>query len=240
MKLIIKGVEPSEWKAKRETHDRGKFEAIPQLRQSLFRDQGGICAYCMQKLEVESSHPQNREYRTVGGNSHEIVKNKVEHIITQSESKRLDQPNNDFDYNNMLLCCNGRTKYIGDEHVHCDTKRSNQVLTLSPLRPDFINTISYHSDGFIDSSNTVWKNEMDVVLNLNCTVLVANRKRVLSAIKTKLTGYSKRTKRVKNVSWSTRDIETELNSWGDKDANGFLKPYCGIVTSYLTKKIKGR
>ncbi len=118
MKLVIKGNEPIEWAVKRNTPGRGEFEAIPELRQSLYKEQGGLCAYCMQRLEDEISPINSGKFHVVGGGGygHEIVKNKVEHIITQSESKRLGQPDNDFDYKNMLLCCNGKTVFNNEEN----------------------------------------------------------------------------------------------------------------------------
>ena len=255
MRLIIKGKEPVEWKAERETPDRGEFDSIPELRKSLYIDQGGICAYCMKRLEDELTPIKDRKIKVVGAHevikrdaeskkdkiiieeSHEIVKNKVEHIITQAKSKNLGNLDNDFNYGNMLLCCCGKTVYEKKLHVHCDTLRLNTELTLSPLDNDFIKMLSYDNSGEMKTGNKVWDNEIETVLNLNCTVLKSNRKSVITAIRSKLTGYNKRTKKTKNISWNPKYFERELFNWNDRDENDLFKPYCGIVTWYLQKKL---
>lgn len=238
MRLIEKGNEPIEWKAEREKPDRGSFEAIQELRQSLYKEQGGICAYCMQRLEDELTPIKDREIKVVAKGGHEIVKNKVEHIITQSESKHLNQPDNDFDYNNMLLCCNGKTNFKDEIHIHCDTLRQNSELTLSPLQKDFIDQIKYDNSGRIYTDIEPWDTEMGKVLNLNCGVMLNNRKAVLAAVRTKLTGYNKRKKRTTHAPFDMGQMKSELSSWNHRDANDLYKPYCGIVAWYLEKKLR--
>lgn len=239
MKLIIKGKEPIEWKEKRETPGRGKFKAIPELKQSLYKEQGGICAYCMKRLEDEITPIKDREIHVVGGSgySQEIVKNKVEHIITQSESKRLGQLDNDFDYNNMLLCCNGKTVFKNETNLHCDTLRKNDELTLSPLKQDFISAIKYDNSGRIYTDITTWDIELSNILNLNCEVMKSNRKSILDAVRSKLIGYNRRRRKTENASFDKAKIEEELHNWNNRDENDLFKPYCGVVTWYLEKKL---
>ena len=66
-------------------HKNSKWSDIPEevktpLREELFREQGGLCCYCCQKLKLEWSH--------------------IEHVQC-----RQDYPNKRFDYDNLLLSC---------------------------------------------------------------------------------------------------------------------------------------
>ena len=66
-------------------HKNSKWSDIPEevktpLREELFREQGGLCCYCCQKLKLEWSH--------------------IEHVQC-----RQDYPKKRFDYDNLLLSC---------------------------------------------------------------------------------------------------------------------------------------
>lgn len=48
MKLIVKHKEPKEWVEYRNTPNVS-YESKPFLREALYDEQGGICAYCMSR-----------------------------------------------------------------------------------------------------------------------------------------------------------------------------------------------
>ena len=52
MRRIVKGQEPQAWRDFRNTPGVS-YEAKPQLRDALIREQGYICAYCMQRISLE-------------------------------------------------------------------------------------------------------------------------------------------------------------------------------------------
>jgi len=157
MKLIKKEKEPSEWETYRNTPGV-KYESKPYLRKALYKEQGGICAYCMQRLknEFEIDKPST---------------NRIEHL-----KSRDNYPELQLDYRNMLLCCNGQAKEGKNDHVYCDRKKGNKEITISPLDSNFIESLSYHyKSGKIVSSYTNWQKELDDVLNLNDSLLKENR-----------------------------------------------------------------
>lgn len=202
MRLITKCQEPKEWLNYRLTPGV-VFAPIPELRESLYQEQGGICAYCMRRLKDEPS----REYPS----------NKVEHI-----KPRSIYPNLTFDYNNLVLCCDGRTGNVS----HCDTSKGNQDLSFSPLEPHFIESLSYSSKGEIKSSNPKWDKELNEILNLNHPYLVSNRRAAREAF----------IKRMGNH-WSKRDLNKVLQNWSCRDADGCYKEFCGIVIHLIKKKL---
>ena len=106
-----------------------------------------------------------------------------------------------------------------------------QVLHIDPQRQGDINTISYSSDGFIDSSNAEFKKDLDYVLNLNAKegYLISNRKTALSAFKHRIS--MKIGQRIAtNEDW--RKFAKAI-----KDDNGRYIPYAGIVLWYINRKL---
>jgi len=209
MKLIIKDKEPAEWKAFRETPG-AKYKANKSLRQSLYKEQGGICAYCMQRLDDNLSKR----------NTH----NRIEHIKSEAGYPQLQ-----LVYSNMIMCCNGLTL----ENKHCDLAKENKEISFSPLDNGFIESLSYRtSDGTIISSNAIWNEEINKVLNLNAAPLKSNRKKTLKGIINCLTR--------RHEKWRMRDLKREIDNWSNKDADGLYYPYCGMVIWFLNKKLNIR
>jgi len=155
MILIKKNKEPQEWKKYRETKGV-KYQSQPYLRKALYDEQGGICAYCMKKLDDESSNN---------------AQNRIEHIKPRSKYKELE-----LDYSNMVLCCNGHNGNI----FSCDVAKGDELISFTPLDSRFIDTISYGSkDGVIRSSNEEWNYEINKIVRLNEGYLLDNRRAAL-------------------------------------------------------------
>ena len=148
---------------------------------------------------------------------------KIEHYCARSSS-------NELDYNNLLAVCKGNEGEPRRKQS-CDTHKGNQVLHIDPQRQGDINTISYSSDGFIDSSNAEFKKDLDDVLNLNAKegYLISNRKTALSAFKHRIS--MKIGQRIAtNEDW--RKFAKAI-----KDDNGRYIPYAGIVLWYINGKL---
>lgn len=209
MKLIVKGIEPEEWKDFSETPG-AVYQSKPCLREALYKEQGGICAYCMQRLRNELS----------GKEGDSEISNRVEHIKCRDNYPQLQ-----LDYQNMVLCCNGKTN---GSTIHCDRKKENTDISFSPLDTDFIETISYKKDGTISSSNRSWQTEMNLILNLNANILKANRAAVLRGI----------VNRLNRKKWKKSEVRREFMNWNSIDTSGLYKSYCGVVVWYLNKKLK--
>lgn len=208
MKLIVKGREPKEWKEFRNTAGTD-YESKQELRKSLYKEQGGLCAYCMKRLSNEFD-------RNV------LTRNKIDHIKPRESCTRDER----MDYNNMVLCCSGTTFGI----THCDTHKGSLSHTLSPLNPQFIDSLSYTSRGIIKSSDEIWDRELNAVLNLNHKQLAENRKDTILTI----------VKWLSSKSPTKAQIEKSIKSYQSRDANGLYQEYCEVAVWRLRKSLRAR
>lgn len=153
MILINKGSEPNAWMRYRLTQG-AEFRAIPELKDSLLKEQGYLCAYCMARIDKDHM--------------------KVEHFKPQSL-----YPQDIFAYGNLLACCLGKTQ----EESHCDTSKGNAEISLSPLSSSCVNTLSYESGtGKIKSSDPDYDRELDCPLHLNTPIIRQNRREELQGV----------------------------------------------------------
>lgn len=159
MILIKKGKEPKEWLDYRQTPGV-EYAAIPPLKEALLKEQGYLCAYCMDRIEE----------RTM----------KVEHLACRSQ-----HPDKQLDYSNLLACCQGGE---GTNERHYDTSKGNKEISFSPLREECITSLSYSNQGVVSSDHPVWEKEINEVLNLNTPILKDNRREVLRSLLDQLKG----------------------------------------------------
>lgn len=199
MILIEKGSEPNAWMRYRLTQG-AEFRAIPELKDSLLKEQGYLCAYCMARIDKDHM--------------------KVEHFKPQSL-----YPQDIFVYGNLLACCLGKTQ----EKSHCDTSKGNAEISLSPLSPSCVDTLSYESGtGKIKSSDPDYERELDCPLNLNAPIIMQNRREELQGV----------IQALQSVGFNSGNIRSLLKEWNSVDKEGKRKPYCGIVIYFLEKKLK--
>lgn len=164
MKFIVKGNEPAEWKAYRETPGVD-FDAIPELKKALLNEQGYLCCYCMNGIKEDNM--------------------KVEHYKPRSIYPALK-----MDYANLFAACKG--DFCTDKH--CDTKKDKTELSIHVADPrnNCEAIIGYSTSGKLTYPDA-YKNDIEGTLNLNNSVLVSNRREaLLGAISAlKRIGYSK-------------------------------------------------
>lgn len=206
---IEKTVEPHSWTQHRLT-EGAEYEPTSDLRDSLMKEQGYICAYCMRRIPA---HDKAADETT-----------RIEHIIPQSALSREER----MDYRNMVICCPGAITSTAEKECHCDRRKKETPVSFTPFDQNFIDTISYKTDGSIMSSDATYDREMNEILNLNAMVLKANRKAVRNSLIESLG---------KN-GWKKGNIEKILKVYQEKDTAGKKKEYCGVVISYLTKKLR--
>lgn len=136
-------------------------EVKDKLRTSLLKEQGYICAYCMKKLEDDSSRV------------------KIEHYVARNEE-------NELEYRNLLAVCKGN-EGESFERQTCDTRKGNREIKINPQANSDILTIGYTSNGEIKSSNSDYQKDFDDTLNLNDTFgLVESRREALNSLKRNL------------------------------------------------------
>lgn len=206
---IDKSKEPKSWTQHRLTPG-AKYEATPDLKDSLLEEQGYICAYCMRRIPVSDKGTDETT--------------RIEHVNPQSSLSREEA----MDYRNMVICCPGAMASTSKKQCHCDRHKGESKVSFNPFDQNFLNTLSYKSDGTIKSSNGKYDKELNDVLNLNIAILKANRKAVRKQLIESLGA------RV----WKKGDIEKILKTYSEKDSEGKKKEYCGVVIEYLTKKLR--
>ncbi len=163
---IQKGTSPKKFQEFKQQNPQSHFDDMPPdiklaLRQSLLKEQGYLCAYCMSRI-------------------HDRVK--IEHYETRN-------PQNELEYSNLLAVCTGNSAGNQREYQHCDTKKGNKHLHVNPQNIDHIKQISYRSDGTIYAKdNDDFNADLNFTLNLNDEhgYLKANRKRALDVLKKKI------------------------------------------------------
>lgn len=210
---ITKGREPSEWTEIRNTPGI-RFEDAPKddLRQSLLKEQGGLCAYCMRRIVF---------------NPGETTTTRIEHLKPRTQSIQEGKSWETLVYNNMVLCCDGDID--GNGNFHCDRSKDDMNIGFNPFDQAVFDTISYSSkDGTIKSSNRDYDRDLNEVLNLNHPRLEANR---LAVIKGLVKELGKR-------KWKKKDLVDKLHYYSSNTANGQLHAYCGVFIWYLNKKLR--
>lgn len=210
---ITKEREPNEWIEVRTTPGMN-YEDAPKeaLRLSLLNEQGGLCAYCMSRLEY------------IPGKT---TSTRIEHLKSRAKSIEEGKEEETLAYSNMVLCCNGDID--GSGNFHCDKSKDDQTISFNPFDQAVIDTISYSSkDGTIKSSNNNYNREFNDILNLNHPRLEVNRLAVLKAL---IDEIGKKT-------WRKKDIMNKLHYYSSKTAKGQFHPYCGIIIWFLNKKLK--
>ncbi len=163
MRAIAKGAEPVELGRYRAVpgavYDGGDFTPVKDaIREALLKEQGGLCAYCMQRIRAGTM--------------------RVEHWHCR---RRYGQET--LDYRNMLGCCPGNEGQPWDSQ-HCDSRKGNNDISLNPANKAHHDhmRIRYAGDGTIRSEEPQFDREINNVLNLNWYRLKQNRRAVVESV----------------------------------------------------------
>ena len=159
MKYILKDIknEPKEVVEKRNTPG-SSFDDLPKepLRIALLKEQGYICAYCMQRIK------NNRKTT------------KIEHWAPRNK-------NNEKNYMNLLAVCNGKEGQKGQEHY--DTLKRDNPINISPLDIKCEQILKFDPGGKIYSNDGNIDKELNELLGLNRQHLVDERMKLLDTLK---------------------------------------------------------
>lgn len=199
-----------------------------EVRKSLMKEQGHLCAYCMRRI------PDERILETDEGMS-DI---NIEHWLPRSKAQERIG-NYSLDYYNMFAVCSGNEKAPDARnrkraHFTCDKKKNNQELKINPTDPDTINMLKYSSDGIIMSTDPEINEDINNKLNLNCNVsavtLPENRKEVLETVQKDI--YSQGDDKDSVLKKCKEQLEIWENETDPKT------PYIGIAIWWLKDMIK--
>ena len=221
MRKIEKGLEPVCLAAIRETPGVNWSSASgkQEMREHLWAEQKGLCAYCMSRIKAPS-----------------VECMKIEHYVPRAHDKAYW-----FVWSNLLGVCLGDVGIDGDgARYHCDTYRGQlptekQELSVHPAQfpPDAGKQFSCTKAGeLIPSSNLDEYTKARVQgtidkLNLNISRLKKNRKRVLLALQDRLRQDD-----------TLPSIKAMLEEARSVDAAGHLKEYVEVAVQYLEKKLR--
>ncbi|CAN1211148.1 hypothetical protein TUMEXPCC7403_13185 [Tumidithrix helvetica PCC 7403] len=214
MKHILKNkTEPSSLIEYRSTPNAtySGYHVGSDLRQSLLKEQGYICCYCMQGITEANM--------------------KVEHFKPQKTHPHLQ-----LNYSNMLGACKG----LGIKgSQHCDTSKGNHEISLDPT--NFMRNcekiLKYSSNGRIYAGDSIIDNnpvidrDLCKILNLNLQSLCDERRAILKALQKGL--------EIKSPSKSATIplLKQKLKEWSSKDSQGRYRAYCQVAIFYLQKRI---
>ncbi len=137
----------------------------------MWKEQGGLCCYCMSRVTAESGH--------------------IEHWHPQSRS-RDEGDKRDLEYANLLLVCDGGANSSG-RGVHCDKSRGSKPLKFNPADPrhDVESHIRYLANGRIECSDDAeFNDQLQNTLNLNAAHLVGMRARAIEEMQKRTRGCS--------------------------------------------------
>ncbi|MCF0221490.1 MAG: TIGR02646 family protein [Fibrobacter sp.] len=221
---IKKGAEPRELTEYRLDNRNGEptYDGLKErhkvILESLIKEQGGLCAYCMCRI------PQNPQKHNPPAS--------IEHIDPQSTSDNAKA----LDYRNMLAVCSGNRNptsqsqyHLGISRLTCDAHRQNAFLTVNPLLPQTLVSIKYKHNGIIYSEDERVNKDLNDVLNLNCEIIQLPRAR-MEAKKKLIEIVSKRGKA--DIGSYARKTIARWNSESQKP------PYVGILIDWLAKHLR--
>ena len=134
--------------------ESASYDAMPtdiknKVKDSLMREQGHLCAYCMRRIPQKNMTPDVT----------------IEHW----DAQHATDTDKGLDYRNMLAVCSGNR---GHGELCCDAKRgalptNKQALSVNPLKPETLIGIKYTRDGKIYSDDPDIDNDLNEKLNLN-------------------------------------------------------------------------
>ena len=202
-------------------YDDLSAEIKSDIKKSLLAEQGYICAYCMQRIGLDTGEAGEKT------RSEQIT---IEHYAAQSSASGFPL---DTDYMNMLGVCSGVFQSIKNSNKHvqtCDKHRGNTPLTVNPQDESTISQIKYKTSGEIYSDNSAINNDLNITLNLNSSEAFtkANRREVINYV------Y----KTVQNAGGKSMRILLELKAkYERRNSKGELTPFCGAALYFINKWI---
>lgn len=221
MRRIEKGPEPDALRARRETPGATSWGAVSEraeLREALFEEQHGLCAYCLSRLPGT-------------GPDHMRIEHWEPRSTTAGRKMQLL-------WSNLLGVCLGEVGPEGrpEERFHCDRYRGNLPLRVHPARhpPDAATLFRYTPVGEVLPEPSAGAPGVDAVrdtidhLNLNIERLRRNRAAIIERLRQRLRD-------------GMRPTELEaLIARNSRPSEGTLPEYCEIARKYLAKKKRQR
>ncbi len=208
------------------TYDSSDFPK-KEVKESLLREQGFLCAYCMSRIteetmSIEHWQPQHPVPRDGECSAQEREVNRCLSI----------------DYANMLAVCDGNGSNPFRQQ-HCDRRKKNTVLKYNPANPDHHAKLGIRyirSNGKIESGDADFCRQLggtekgsEGVLNLNLEKLRNNRLAVIASV-------FKALSRLKGTA-TRKELQRMHHNWSAVNAEGKRREYAGVAIYFLEKRI---
>jgi uncharacterized protein (TIGR02646 family) len=188
-----------------------------ELRVALVKEQHGLCAYCMCRIEAAAS------------------KMKVEHWKCQDHNPELQ-----LHYGNLLGVCKGHEGAAPKDQT-CDTRKGNDDLKYNPSNPlhDVFSKLRYDlKDGALHSTEADFDLQVSdedehgndrgkSVLNLNLPLLKRNRLEVIKGVQAALA--------MGGLHRGKAEIEKRIQKL---ESQSVWPEYAGLIFYYLQKRLK--
>ncbi len=236
---------------------RNEFNDGPKdkLRTALVNEQGHLCYYCMARIEDDPKQTKIEHRIPISSKNaapdNHLCYDNLFAVCLGGECASEEGSNDE------------KSDTKPGTYAHCDQSKQNDEISLDPSNKNIEQQIRYHFaqgtiealgnkcayceiDPFRDRAQASLKSskacahcDLHVRLNLNWSRLRDNRKQVLVAFQE---GFRKKYPK----DWPVRALEEELKHWSrpkirhdpQKGDGKYLEPYCGVIESYLRKKIK--
>lgn len=181
------------------------------LRTALLTSQGGICCYCMKRINQTNT--------------------KIEHIKCQDIYNGLNgYPDLTLTFNNLFAACRGNEGSPYQSQT-CDSFKANKELKHIDLyNSSCIKSISYLADGTICSNNQNISDEIDTILNLNQQTLKGNRAAVFRTIMDPIA------KAKRDGTLTSKMFRDLLQRWENKDRNSNYREYCMVAIYVINRQ----
>jgi len=227
MKFIEKGQEPLSLSVFIEKEQQANIhpsygnldkEVINDLNDSLLKEQGYLCCYCMEEIGLNSL--------------------RREHFLPQSRFK-----SEELNYANIFAACHFSSGLPPDQQ-HCDIKKGNLLIPQYILDPKCSDYFRYNRSGEIlpygdfkryqDYYNNFHKLNPEQqailstieILNLNAERLKTKRQYFILPLLQNINGFSK------------VQIEQKIEDYKTTDRFGKLKRFCGVAIYLLEEYLK--
>ena len=200
------------------------------IRGALHDEQGGLCAYCMQRIKPHGYRPD----------AHEQGGMKIEHWMDRS-----GHPRRMYDWDNLLGVCGG--KYRGPDGLveHCDTSRRNLALHVNPSSqapPRADRVFAFRSEpqeAETKARQGIWIHATDpaakpdiALLNLNADHLVSNRHLARQDLRILLSKQP-------DEAAVRETLRKRMRSATQPGRNG-LPPFAPLIAAYVEAKMRAK
>ena len=172
-----------------------------EIKEALLENQKFVCCYCTCKIQYNSM--------------------KVEHWESQAKC-----PEKRLEWTNLFAACDGGEKSkVGP---HCDSSKGSSRITLSPIRQEHINKLTYTGSGDISSGDSGLAKDLGT-LNLNASIPKNGRKAAWNGFKKHL--------KMKNENLKKQSYRQKLiRKAKDRIDQSPATPYYDIVLFFLERK----